>query len=138
VTADLEGQNRAIVDHLKRAVDPLIAAYRFGSTANGTPTVTSDVDIAILSSARIPAERRFDVQEALAAQIGCDVDLVDLADTSTVMAMQVIAGGELLYEGDSDARGRFEDVTFSAYARLNEERRGILDRVAAEKAVYGR
>lgn len=48
----------------------------------------------------MPAQRRFDVQEALAA--------------------------------------RFEDLTFGAYARLNEERRGILDRVAAEQAVYGR
>jgi hypothetical protein len=54
------------------------------------------------------------------------------------MAMQVIAAGRLLYETDAAARGRFEDYTFGAYARLNEERRGILDRVAAEGTVYGR
>lgn len=54
------------------------------------------------------------------------------------MAIQVGARGQPLHEGDADARGRFEDLTFSSYARLHEERRGILDRVAAEGTVYGR
>jgi predicted nucleotidyltransferase len=138
VTADFERHNRLIVEHLRRALDGVIAVYRFGSTAHGTAGAASDTDIAVLSRAPIQADRRFDVQEALAAQLGCDVDLVDLSNASTVMAMQVITGSQLLYDDDSDARGRFEDLTFSAYARLNEERRGILDRVAAEKTVYGR
>ena len=54
------------------------------------------------------------------------------------MAMQVIANGVVLFDGSPDARGRFEDRVFGAYTRLNEERRGILDRVAAEGSVYGR
>jgi hypothetical protein len=83
-------------------------------------------------------ERRFEIQETLAGKLGRDVDLVDLAAASTVMAMQVVANGTLLYEAPGDARGRFEDYTFSAYARLNEERRSILDRVRAEGSVYGR
>ena len=49
-----------------------------------------------------------------------------------------MARGQLLYDGDSAARGRFEDLTFGLYARLNEERRGILERVRAEGTVYGR
>ena len=112
--------------------------YRFGSTARGTATESSDTDVAILTRGRVAPDRRFEVQEALAAQLGRDVDLVDLAGASTVMAMQVIADGRLLYDDASGVRGRFEDLTFSAYARLNEERRGILDRVAAEGRVYGR
>ena len=138
MNADLERQNRLIVNHVRHALDGVIAVYRFGSTAHATATGSSDTDIAVLPRTRIPADRRFDAQEALAAQLGCDVDLVDLRGTSTVMAMQVIAGGQLIFDADSDARGRFEDLVFSAYARLNEERRGILDRVAAEKTVYGR
>ena len=81
---------------------------------------------------------RFDLQERLAASLGRDVDLVDLAVASPVMAIQVVAHGQLLYDGDSAVRGRFEDLTFGAYARLNEERRGILERVAAEGTIYGR
>jgi predicted nucleotidyltransferase len=138
VTISLDSQKRLIVDHLRRAVDGLIAVYRFGSTARGTATESSDADIAILARARLAPVRRFEVQEALATQLRRDVDLVDLAGASTVMAMQVITGGQLIYEDESDARGRFEDLTFGAYVRLNEERRGILDRVAAEGTVYGR
>lgn len=138
MAADLVDQNRVIVEHLRRAFDDVVAVYRFGSTAQGTASSTSDADLAVLTRARVAPERRFDVQEALAAAIGRDVDLVDLASASPVMAIQVITSGHLLYDGDSDARGRFEDLTFGAYARLNEERRGILERVAAEGTVYGR
>jgi predicted nucleotidyltransferase len=133
-----ELQDHTIVDHLRREIAAVIAIYRFGSTAQGISSTSSDIDIAVLAEARLTPERRFEVQEALAAKLGHDVDLVDLAAASTVMAMQVIARGKLLYESDASARGRFEDYTFGAYARLNEERRGILDRVAAEGTVYGR
>jgi uncharacterized protein len=137
VHADLEYQNGVIVDHLRKALDGVIAVYRFGSTAHGTAGWTSDTDIAVLVRPGIPSSLRFDIQEQLAATLACDVDLVDLVGASPVMAIQVVAKGQLLYDGDSAARGQFEDLTFGTYARLNEERRGILERVAAEGTVYG-
>ena len=91
----LERQNQVIVERLQRTFDDLIAVYRFGSTAQGTATRTSDADIAVLTRERVAPERRFHLQEGLAAEIGCDVDLVDLANASPVMAIQVIARGEL-------------------------------------------
>ncbi len=135
---DFDYHNRVIVDHLRAALHGVIAVYRFGSTAQGLASGASDTDIGALAQERIPAGLRFDVQEQLAAKLGCDVDLVDLAAASPVMAIQVVAKGQLLYDGDSAARGRFEDLTFGAYARLNEERRGILERIVAEGTVYGR
>lgn len=136
--SDLDHQNGVIVDHLRRALPGVIAVYRFGSTAHGTASGTSDIDIGVLAQTRIPAALRFDVQEQVASHLGRDVDLVDLAAVSPVMAIQAVARGQLLYDGDSSVRGRFEDLTFGAYARLNEERRGILERIAAEGTVYGR
>ena len=136
--SDLDPQNRLIVDCLRLAFEGVVAVYRFGSTAQGTASRESDTDVAVLAGARIPAGERFDVQEQLAARLGRDVDLVDLAAASPVMAIQAVARGQLIYDGDSAARGLFEDRTLSAYARLNEERRGILERVAAEGTVYGR
>jgi uncharacterized protein len=138
VTLDRDRQTGLIVERLQRSLADLVAVYRFGSTAQGTATGASDVDIAVLARRPVPSERRFEIQEALATDIGHDVDLVDLGSTSTVLAMQVIAGGDLLYEADSAARGQFEDLTFSTYARLNEERRAILQRVAVEGTIYGR
>lgn len=134
----IDRQNRLIVAHCGPRSTIVIAAYRFGSTAQGTATPGSDIDVAVLTSGRVPPERRFDVQEALAAELGRDVDLLDLAGATPVMAIQVVAGGTLLYDSDSVARGRFEDRTFGAYARLNEERRGILERIAAEGTIHGR
>jgi uncharacterized protein len=138
VTLSPEHQNHLIVEHLRGAFEDLVAVYRFGSTAQGTATPESDADIAVLTRGRVAPEQRFDVQERLAAAIGRDVDLIDLAGASPVMALQVITNGHVLYDSDSDMRGRFEDRTFGAYARLNEERRGILERVAAEGTIYGR
>lgn len=138
MTPDLGQQNRAIVDLLRDAIDDLIAVYRFGSTVDGLEHPASDTDVAVLARTPIGSVARFDIQERLATSLGRDVDLVDLAVASPVMAIQVVARGQLLYDGDSAARGRFEDLTFGTYARLNEERRGILERIAAEGTVYGR
>ena len=101
----------------------------------GTPG--SDLDLAVLTAAPLDPVIRFDSAQDLSRLVGRDVDLVDLRTASPVMAMQVLATGRLLFERDPDARGAFEDRTFGAYARLNEERRGILERVRAEGSVFG-
>jgi hypothetical protein len=95
------------------------------------------LDLAILATDPLDPVVRFDRAQEISRLVGCDVDLVDLRTASPVMAMQVIATGRLLVECDANARGAFEDRTFSAYARLNEERRGILERVRAEGSIDG-
>ncbi|MGE3842846.1 MAG: nucleotidyltransferase domain-containing protein [Vicinamibacterales bacterium] len=138
MASDIEQQNDRIVELLRGELDDVIAVYRFGSTAHGTASTRSDTDIAVLAPKRLPPDLRFDTQERLATILGSDVDLVDLAAATPVMAVQVIGRGDLLYEGDRVARGQFEDWALGAYARLNEERRGILERVKSEGTVYGR
>ena len=66
------------------------------------------------------------------------VDLVDLLRVSTVMRMQILESAVLLFERDTSARQRFETAACSAYARLNEERRVILEQIRKEGTVYGR
>ncbi|MBA3884139.1 MAG: nucleotidyltransferase domain-containing protein [Acidobacteria bacterium] len=126
------------MDELRRALDGVVAIYLFGSSAQGTPHRSSDMDVAVLGPRPLTPAIRFDLQERLASRLGRDVDLLDLAAATPVMGIQVVTGGALLYDGDSAVRGRFEDRTFGAYARLNEERRGILERIAEEGTVYGR
>ena len=135
---DTEQEDRAAVAAIRSAVPGLVAVYRFGSSVSGTRNPDSDVDLAVLASAPIDPLHRFDLQERLATALRQNVDLVDLHAASTVMAMQVIGKGRLLLDHDASARGCFEDLTYGMYARLNEERRGILERVAAEGTVYGR
>lgn len=137
MTPELSEQDQIIVDELCRALGGQTAVYRFGSSVDGTAHAGSDVDVAVLLPTRLEPAARFDLQERLATRLHRDVDLVDLAAASTVMAMQVVTTGRLLHDDAPGARGVFEDRTFSAYARLNEERRGILRRVAEEGTVYG-
>lgn len=80
--------------------------------------------------------RRFELAQELAARVHCDVDLVDLRASSTVLRMQVISTGTCLFSADAAARRRFETYVFSAYACLNEERRDILKRVREEGRIY--
>jgi predicted nucleotidyltransferase len=138
VQVDLGPDDRLIVDVLRHALEGIVAMYRFGSSVDGTTHRESDTDVAVLARTRLRHTDRFDLQERLAAGLGRDVDLVDLAATTPMLAIQVVARGCLRFDGDADARGRFEDRTFSAYARLNDERRGILERVRSEGTVYGR
>ena len=126
------------VAEIRAALPAVVAIYRFGSSVDGVRSLESDVDLAVLSDIPIDAVARFDLQERLAVALRQTVDLVDLRKASPVMAIQVIAKGVLLYDNDAGTRGRFEDFVYGAYARLNEERRGILDRIGVEGTVYGR
>lgn len=125
------------VAEIRAALPEVVAIYRFGSSADGTVGRESDVDLAVLTTLPLDAAARFDLQERLAVALRRPVDLVDLRSVSPVMAIQVIARGVLLYDANAATRGAFEDRVFGAYARLNEERRGILDRIAVEGTVYG-
>ena len=135
---DAEQEDREAVAAIRSAVTGLVAIYRFGSSVSGERSPESDIDLAVLATTPLDPLLRFDLQERLASTLSQNVDLVDLRAASPVMAIQVIGKGRLILDEDAAARGRFEDLTYSVYARLNEERRGILERVAAEGTVYGR
>jgi predicted nucleotidyltransferase len=111
--------------------------YLFGSRARAEANPRSDVDLAILTPQRIDPVARFDLQERIAARLNRDVDLVDLNAASTVMRVRVLEDGRVLYERDPSIREHFEATALSAYARLNEERRGILDDIGARGRVHG-
>jgi predicted nucleotidyltransferase len=127
-----------VIETLRAALPDVSAIYRFGSTATGQAGKESDVDIAVLPAAPIEPTFRWNLQERLAVALHRPVDLVDLLQASTVMRMQVLESAILLFDSDPAARLRFETSACSAYARLNEERRAILDQVRREGTVYGR
>ncbi len=127
-----------IIGILRGALPDVVAIYRFGSTATGQAGKESDVDIAVLPAAPLEPTSRWDLQERLAVALHRSVDLVDLLQASTVMRMKVLETAVLLFDRDPAARLRFETAACSGYARLNEERRAILDQVRREGTVYGR
>jgi hypothetical protein len=76
------------------------------------------------------------LQERIAGKLRAAVDLIDLRAASTVMRVQVLEHGTLLYEPNGSEREAFEATSLAACARLNEERRGILDDISRRGSVH--
>jgi predicted nucleotidyltransferase len=127
----------AVIALVRAAFPDVIALYLFGSCARGDATARSDVDLAVLSESMLDPVRRFETQECVAALLRRDVDLVDLRRASAVMRVRVLADAAVLFDADRSARQRFEAFALSDYARLNEERRGILEDARRTGTVHG-
>lgn len=112
------------------------AVYGFGSQTDGSARPGSDLDLAVLAAMPLDAVARWDAQEALAAALGIDVDLVDLRSASTVMRAEVLRTGRVILDLDAGARIAWEVWTMSAYALLNEERAGILEDIRQRGRVH--
>ena len=119
-----------IVATLRERVPGLMAVYRFGSSGTPFESAGSDLDLAVLSDPPLATgdrtRLRWEVAEAVAALVGRDVDLVDLGSASSVLRARIVTSGTRLWCGDVTTAERFEDYALSSYARLNEERAGIL------------
>jgi predicted nucleotidyltransferase len=127
-----------VVSTVRAAVEAAAAIYVFGSRAGDAATPASDVDIAVLAPRPIETSTYAKLRGELESALRKDVDLVDLRRASTVLRAQVVSTGRLIHDGDTAERERFEDLAFSAYAHLNEERCGILERIRAEGRIHGR
>lgn len=127
----------AVVSEVRSTVPDVIAIYLFGSMARGDVHRESDVDLAILSCAKIPTAALFDLTARLETLLHRSVDLVDLRAASAVLRVQVLGDAELLDDADSIRRAEFECFALADYARLNEERAGILADVYETRRVHG-
>ncbi len=126
-----------LVRILRDGLPDLAAVYLFGSVANGDTHAESDVDVAVLPAQPLPPMQRFELAAALAERGGADVDLVDLRSASTVMRAQVVRTGRVLFDGDPEARQRFEVYALASYFDLEIERAAILADIHERGRVYG-
>lgn len=126
-----------VVVMLRGQIEGLQAVYLFGSEGRGAAGPDSDVDLAVLAPRPMGPVTRWELQEEVAAKLGKDVDLVDLRSASAVMRVQVIGDGKLVSDDAPQARALFEALALSDYARLQEERRGILEDIKRRGHVHG-
>ena len=124
-----------LVEALASRIVGLQAVYLYGSRASGEVHAESDLDLGVLAARPVDGMMRWQIAADLETIAGCPVDLVDLRSVPTVLQMQVVSRGRVVHDGDPAARGCFEDFVFSSYARLNEERAGILADVTARGTV---
>ncbi|GAA5483689.1 type VII toxin-antitoxin system MntA family adenylyltransferase antitoxin [Haloferula sargassicola] len=113
-------------EDIVRLLKPLVL-YGFGSRVTGRARDGSDLDLAFLSRERVDPVKRFELANRLADALGFTVDLVDLAEASTVFSKEVLRTGVALEVADEAVRRQFEMKTLADYAKLNEERRPVLE-----------
>ncbi|MFQ5456338.1 MAG: nucleotidyltransferase domain-containing protein [Nitrospirota bacterium] len=131
--------NHIIVDILNREIKDLLCIYLFGSyIEEGKYKKDSDIDIAFLAEEGLDNITRWEISNILADKLKRDIDLIDLRGVSTVMKAQIMTNGLSIYESDKKKRENFEMLSLSDYARLNEERKEIIERIKREGLVYAR
>ena len=133
----MENKLQALVALIRKQFPDVIAIYRFGSWGTPAQHSGSDLDVAVLPVEPLTQELRWDLAQQLASLCGIDVDLVDLRTANTVIRSQIVTEGERLFCRDPQACASFENYVYVAYARLNEERRAILNDIKARGSVYG-
>lgn len=122
---------------LGRAFPTLQAVYQFGSAGTPYERPSSDVDLAFLADQPQDPVRTWNAAQEIATCLGRDVDLIDLRRASAVMAAQIIVQGKRLLCREPTACATFEMNALASYARLNEERAGILQDIQAQRRIHG-
>ncbi|MBA0167768.1 MULTISPECIES: type VII toxin-antitoxin system MntA family adenylyltransferase antitoxin [Pectobacterium] len=117
--------NDKIVLTLKKQMPDIKIIYLFGSQATSNARADSDIDIAIMATKVLDPIERWELANQLAKAVGRDVDLVDLLQASTVLKMEIVRNGKLLYDAEATA-GEFEMTTLSMYQHLQQERADII------------
>ena len=126
-----------LVNVLSETFPNIQAVYLFGSAVRHDVHSNSDIDLAVFHKQAVDKLQLWKLAQELAVIAGKDVDLIDLNNASTVMQMQVVSQGKRLMCRDTVACEIFEDFVFSDYARLNEERAGILASIQQQGVIYG-
>jgi len=109
---------KVIVDYLASR-NEILAAYLFGSAAEGLAHSWSDLDIALLLPPTMGPHQRLDtrleVTAGLKRRLGRPVDVVILNDAPLLLRFQVVKHGRVLVDRDATRRCLFVARTMSAY-----------------------
>lgn len=124
-----------IIDTLNQEVEPEFI-YLFGSYATGEAKSESDIDIAIYLNKQITPYELFLISNKLSLRLKKDIDLINLNETSTVFAAQIVSKGHILYTKDDILRQTYSMKIFKEYAKLNEERKVVLDSIREDGSIY--
>ena len=74
--------------------------------------------------------------QELDALLKREVNLVNIAETSTVFQAQIYTTGTVIYSEDDTLRMNEQMKALKMYAKLNEERKGVLRKVDESGSIY--
>lgn len=126
-----------IVAVLLAGVPDLRAVYRYGSAGGNYARVDSDIDLAVLADQPLSFDELSRLTVELMRLTGREVDLNDMRRLPVTLRVQIVADGCRLFATDVGAADEYAARTLSDYARLNEERKFILEDVRRRGSIYG-
>lgn len=126
-----------VTDDAMRSGLPIVAVYVHGSWGTQDERSNSDLDMAVLAARPLTLEDRLNFMRRIELTIGAahEIDMADMSHANSVFAALVISSGDRIYSKGIEA-DRFEMKVLATYARLNEERQGILDDIIKRGTVY--
>ncbi|MBN8253625.1 nucleotidyltransferase domain-containing protein [Priestia flexa] len=127
---------QSITDFLHTHIDPSFIIV-FGSFAKGTTHQESDIDIGFyVKHKKLEKYEIFMLAQELATILKREVDLVNIAEASTVFQAQIYMTGTVIYSNDDRLRMSEQMKALKMYAKLNEERKDILKKVDESGSIY--
>ena len=119
------------------AMPDVVAVYVFGSAATGQYSAGSDLDLAVLCRRPLAPRETYDLARVIEAELGEDVDLVDLMTASTVLKYEVIARGRLVHCADRDTAIEFEGRSLAEHGRFLEDFAPLFQQIRESGRAYG-
>ncbi|RKD25614.1 DNA polymerase subunit beta [Ammoniphilus oxalaticus] len=109
----------------------------FGSYAKGFAHQESDIDLAFYTRDQTPnAYDLFLVAQELADLLQVEVDLINIANASTVFKAQIFSTGSLIYARDEALYLNHRMTALSMYVKLNEDRAVVLREIKKGGSIY--
>ena len=135
VPLDLDQRLRTVGEAIGSVSPTVLFAYLFGSSATGTRTPRSDVDLAIfLTPDADPHEVRLAVARSASRHLATDaVDLVVLNTAPIALAGRVLGTRRVILDRDPFLRHRYE----SLHARMFQDFRIREHRLLATRRAHG-
>lgn len=95
----------------------VVAAYLFGSRAEGVARPASDTDIAVLLDERIKDtfKYRLELADELERLAGTQIDLILLREAPLLLQFQILKKGKVVFERDVDRRASYEMYILGKY-----------------------
>lgn len=122
---------------LHATIPNLEAVYVFGSRATEQTMPNSDLDLAVLAKHSLSKQEWWELSNSISVIEHCDVDLIDLLRTTTVLQYQIVTTGQRIWARNSFAT-EYELFIYRNYEDLQIDRREIIEDILNRRSVYGR
>lgn len=133
----VEEEKKSVMEILIEELNPKFV-YIFSPPAKEESRTDGNIDLAIYTEDETDPFKLYTLGGYISMKLNKDVEIIDIRNTSTAFAAQIISSRSVLYCNDEHARKDFEIRAFNDYVNLKDERKKILESLISGGRVYGK